>query len=40
MREVTRAEIPLASGTLQVDLGTVWLEVCSAPASVSIAVKT
>jgi hypothetical protein len=31
---VSRVEIPLASGSLQIDLGTVWPEVCPDPASV------
>lgn len=34
--DVTRVEIPFASGRLQVDLGTVWPEVCPDPPSVSM----
>ena len=37
--DVSRVEIPLASGSIQIDLGTVWHEVCSSPASVSLTVK-
>lgn len=38
IRGVTRARIPHASGTLEVDLGTVWANVCASPASVSISI--
>ncbi len=34
--KVSRVEIPLVSGSLQIDLGTVWPEVCPDPASVSL----
>jgi hypothetical protein len=34
--DVSRVEIPLASGSLQIELGTVWPEVCPDPASVSL----
>jgi hypothetical protein len=37
---VTRAEIPLESSSLEIDLGTVWAEVCSSLASVSFTVET
>ena len=40
IRDVTRVEIPLASGSLQVQLGTVWPEVCPDPASVSLTFVT
>ena len=36
--DVSRVEIPLASSSIQIDLGTVWHEVCSSPASVSLTV--
>ncbi|MGH2406461.1 MAG: hypothetical protein ACRDF7_00090 [Candidatus Limnocylindrales bacterium] len=35
INEVTRVKIPLASGSIQIDLETVWRQVCSSPASVS-----
>ena len=38
--DVTRVEIPLASDSLQVELGTVWPEVCPDPASVSLTFVT
>jgi hypothetical protein len=38
--DVSRVEIPLASGSLQIDLGTVWPEVCPDPASVSLTFVT
>ena len=38
--DVTRVEIPLASGSLQIELGTVWPEVCPDPASVSLTFVT
>jgi hypothetical protein len=38
--DVSRVEIPLATGTIAVDLPIVWHEVCSSPASVSIAFET
>ena len=38
--DVTRVEIPLASGSLQIDLGTVWPQVCPDPASVSMTFVT
>jgi hypothetical protein len=34
--DATRVEIPFASGSLQIDLGTVWPEVCPDPPSVSM----
>jgi hypothetical protein len=37
--DVTRVEFPLAFGSIQIELGTVWHEVCSSPASVSVAVE-
>jgi hypothetical protein len=36
---VTRAEIPLESSSLEIDLGTVWDEVCWSPATVSFTVE-
>jgi hypothetical protein len=36
--DVTRVEFPLASGSIQIDLPTIWHEVCSSPASVSLTV--
>lgn len=38
--DVTRLEIPLASGSLQVELGSVWPEVCPDPPSVSLTFVT
>jgi hypothetical protein len=38
--DVSRVEIPLASGSLQIDLGTVWPEVCPDPGSVSLTFVT
>jgi hypothetical protein len=38
VEDVSRVSIPLASGTLEVNLGTVWREVCTTPASLSITV--
>jgi hypothetical protein len=38
VEDVSRVSIPQASGTIEVDLGTVWREVCTTPASVSITV--
>jgi hypothetical protein len=38
--DVSRVEIPLATGAIAVDLPIVWHEVCSSPASVSIAFVT
>jgi len=38
IRDVTRVELPLASGSIQIDSPTVWREVCSSPASVSLTV--
>lgn len=38
--DVSRVEVRLASGSLQIDLGTVWHQVCSSPASVSLAFVT
>jgi hypothetical protein len=40
IRNVTRAEIPLESSSLEFDLGTVWADVCSSPASVSVTVTS
>jgi len=37
--DVSRVSIPFASDSLELDLGTVWREVCTAPATVSITVK-
>jgi hypothetical protein len=37
--DVARAEFPLASGTIHIEFGTVWREVCSSPPSVAIAIK-
>lgn len=37
--DVTRVRFPLALGSILIDLGTVWHEVCSSPASVSITVE-
>ncbi len=36
---VRSVEVPVASGRLLINLGTVWREVCSSPASVTITVK-
>jgi hypothetical protein len=38
--DVTRVEIPLATGTIAFDLPIIWHEVCSSPASVSITFET
>jgi hypothetical protein len=38
--DVSRVEIPLATGTIAFDLPIVWHEVCSSPASVSITFET
>jgi hypothetical protein len=38
--DVTRIEFPFASGSTVIDLPTTWKEVCSSPASVSIAFET
>lgn len=38
--DVQRVELPMASGSIQIDLGTVWREVCSAPPSVSLTART
>ncbi len=37
--DITRVEFPVALGSIQIDLGTVWHEVCSSPASVSVTVQ-
>jgi hypothetical protein len=37
--DVTRVEFPLAFGSIQIELGTVWHEVCSSPASISVTVE-
>jgi hypothetical protein len=37
---VTRVELPFASGSTVIDLPTTWREVCSSPASVSVALET
>lgn len=39
IRHVTRAEVPLAAGLLEIDLGTVWREVCTSPPSVWLSVE-
>ncbi len=36
---VTRVEIPLASDSVPINLGTVWAEACASPATVSITVE-
>ncbi len=36
--DVSRVKFPIASGSIQIDLGTVWQEVCSSPASVSLTI--
>jgi hypothetical protein len=38
--DVTRAELPFASGSTVIDLPTTWQEVCSSPASVSVTLET
>jgi hypothetical protein len=38
--DIARLEIPLASGTIEVDLPFAWRQVCSSPASVSISLET
>jgi hypothetical protein len=38
LSDVSRVSIQLASDSLEVDLGTVWREVCTSPATVSITV--
>jgi len=38
--DVTRVELPFASGSTMIDLPTTWHEVCSSPASVSVALGT
>lgn len=38
--DVTRVELPFASGSTVIDLPTTWHEVCSSPASVSITLET
>ena len=37
--DVTRAEFPLGTGSLQIDWDTVWHQVCSAQKSVSVTIK-
>jgi hypothetical protein len=37
--DVARVEFPLALGSIQIDLGEVWHQVCSSPASVSVSVE-
>ncbi len=37
--DVTRVEFPLARGSIQIDLGTVWHQVCPSPASLSVTVE-
>ncbi len=37
--DITRVEFPLVLDSIQIDLGTVWHEVCSSPASVSVTVE-
>jgi len=39
VRDVARVEFPLATGTLTMDLGTIWHEVCDSPASVGVRFK-
>jgi len=38
--DVTRVELPFASGSTEIDLPTTWHEVCSSPASLSVAFET
>jgi photosystem II stability/assembly factor-like uncharacterized protein len=38
INDVTRVEFPVASGSIRIDLPTIWNEVCSSPASVSLTV--
>ena len=38
--DVTRVEFPLATGTIQIKLPTVFKQVCSSPASVSLTIKS
>ncbi|HEY5435042.1 MAG TPA: hypothetical protein VIK13_07400 [Candidatus Limnocylindrales bacterium] len=40
VRDVTRVEVPLASGAITIDLETVWREVCAARDSISLTIKT
>jgi hypothetical protein len=37
--DITRAEFPVASGSIKISWDTVWQEVCSSPASVSVRVE-
>lgn len=39
IKHVTRAEVPLAAGIIEIDLGTVWREVCTSPPSVWLTVE-
>jgi hypothetical protein len=40
INNVTRAEFPLASGSIDIDSGTTFFEVCPSPATMSVAVKS
>ncbi len=39
LTDITRVEFPIAQDSIQIDLGTVWHQVCSSPASVSVTIE-
>ena len=39
LTDINRVEFPVAQDSIQIDLGTIWHQVCSSPASVSVTVE-